>query len=141
MRLLFEQLVLLGLLAAPLHWIVARSEIARPFWSRLAGWPAKLLACPACSGFWLGLALAVGGVRPVDITWPLGHQAVLTAEILAAGVLATFMTPVVQAVMLLGLHYSAVPAPEPEAEPALDVTPAADDGADESPPPTSPMQP
>jgi hypothetical protein len=133
-RLLFEQLVLLGLLAAPLHWIVARSEIARPFWSRLAGWPAKLLACPACSGFWLGLALAAGGVRPVDITWPLGPQAVMTAEILAAGVLATFMTPVVQAVMLLGLHYSAVPAPEPEPETALDVTPVSD-----GPPPIPPQ--
>jgi hypothetical protein len=135
-KLIFEQLLLLGLLTAPFHWIIARSEIAKPLWSRLTGWPAKLLACPACSGFWLGLALAVGGVRPVDITWPVGHQAVLTAEILAAGVLATLVTPVMQAVMLLGLHYSAVPVPEPEPEPAIDVTPA-----DDSTPPPIPPQP
>ncbi len=133
LRLNVEHFVLLGLLAAPLHWIVGRSEIGKPLWSRTRGWFAKLLACPACSGFWLGLGLHAVGVTPVQATHPV-------AEFLAAGVLATFLTPIAQAAMLLGLRASAVPTSEPEIDGAvpepLDVTPVEDPSGDV--PPTSP---
>ena len=134
MTLNLEQLALLGLITAAAHWIIGRSEIARPFWSRVTGWPGKLLACPACSGFWLGLGLAGLGVRPVAH----GSRAV---EVLAAGVLATIVAPVFQAVMLWGLRSSAIPIEPTGAEPEAPAPAPAPDVEDKTPPPTSPMQP
>jgi hypothetical protein len=131
MTLHLQHLLLLGLFGAALHWIVARSQVAKPFWSRLRGWPAKLLACPACSGFWIGLGLRGAGLTPVRFDGGGASLASAAVEALAAGVLAVFLTPVFQAVMLWGLHYSAVQEPEPEV-PATDVS---------GPPPTTPMQP
>jgi hypothetical protein len=134
-----EHLVLLGLLTAPTHWIIARSEIARPFWSRLRGFPAKLLACPACSGFWLALVLAAFGVQPVTVLCPSKLGAGI-AMFLASGVLGTLVTPIMQAVMLLGLHYSAMPAaPDTNTEAVPEAVPVPN-APEESPtpPPTSP---
>lgn len=133
MMLNLQHLLLLGLLGAALHWILARSQIAKPFWSRLTGWPAKLLACPACSGFWIGLGLRGAGITPVSIDGAFaGPASVVVAESITAAVLAVFLTPVFQAVMLWGLHYSAVAELEPEPEPEV---PADASG----PPPTAPL--
>ncbi len=104
------QLALLGLLSTALHWLIARSKIAQPLWSRARGWLALLLACPACSGWWLGLGLGTGGVRPVTVSWRI-------VEVVLCGLLAMVLTPVVEAVMLWGLERSAIVAEEPE-EPA-----------------------
>jgi hypothetical protein len=115
MQLNTHDLLLLGMLSASLHWIIARSTVMRWFWSRLRGWPAALLACPACSGFWLGIGLGTVGVRPCIYPYRTG-------EIIGAGVLAVLLTPVVQAVFLWGLERT-----------AIDTTPA-----DEPTPPTPP---
>jgi hypothetical protein len=100
-------LVVLGLLAATIHWIVARAKITRWFWS-LGWWPAPgsiasglvkelfagLLACAACSGFWIGLGLGRVGVQPI------GHGVV---GVLCSGLLGVVVTPVVEGVLLWGL--------------------------------------
>ena len=100
-----EHLVLLALLAGPLHWIIARSAIAKPFWSRATGYADKLLRCAGCSGFWLGLGLSALGVRPV------GGPAVV--EYLAAAVLGALVTPVIEGVLLWGNAVSTVEEAEP----------------------------
>lgn len=101
MRLDFEQLALAGLLTSTLHWLMARAEITRPLWSRLRGFFGRLLACPACSGFWLGTALGAVGVRPLA-------TASLYVDVAGCAVLSVFLTPVFQAVLLWGLEHAAV---------------------------------
>lgn len=114
MTLDLHQLALLGLLSTSIHWIVGRSKIAQPLWSRARGWLGALLACPACSGFWLGLGLGAAGVHPVA---GLPHRWHDLAATLVAGLLAVVITPVFEAVMLLGLEHSAVePASAPSDE-------------------------
>jgi hypothetical protein len=121
------QLALLGILCASIHWLVARSEIAKPFWSRTSGWLAKLLACAGCSGFWLG---AISGVT--NLVAPVAFNAVgsptwlsfgfLVAQTFITGVLGIFVTPIFESLLLWGLSASALQddvdeddAPEPAA--------------------------
>ncbi len=113
MTLDLHQLLLLGLLSTSVHWLVARSSIAEPLWSRARGRLGDLLRCPACSGWWLGLGLGALGVTPVVSP----HRWV---AILVAGLLAIVVTPVFEAVLLFGLQHSAITADEPAllAEPA-----------------------
>ena len=113
MTLNLHVLVFFGLLAAGTHWLVARSTIAKPLWSKATGTLDELLRCAGCSGWWLGLGLWVTGVRPVDG----GVRAFLLS-----GVLGAALTPVVEAVVLWGLAETAV-----EVEPAAPVaTPPAE---------------
>jgi hypothetical protein len=106
-----RDLLVLGLLTASTHWLVARSEIARPLWSRARGWLAKLLACAGCSGWWLGLGYGALGLRPVSHGW---------RGILVAGILGTILTPIFEALLIWGLDETAisvdgtVPEPSPE---------------------------
>ena len=92
-------LLTLGLLAAGIHWIAGRSSIMKWFWS--AAWLPKslgaLLACAACSGFWLGVGLGVAGVHPI---MPLGDW---TLGVLCSGLLGVVVTPVIEGVLLWGL--------------------------------------
>lgn len=93
----------LSILAAAIHWIVGRAEITRPIWDAI-WFPVtlhRLLKCPACSGWWLGLGLGLVGVRPM-VT---GMWWIDTA---AAGLCAVFGVPVAEAVMLWGLRGSQV---------------------------------
>ncbi len=106
MTLDLHQLLLLGLLSTSVHWLVARSSIAEPLWSRARGRLGDLLRCPACSGWWLGLGLGALGITPVASP----HRWI---AIVAAGLLAVVLTPVVEAGLLFGLQHSAIP-PEPE---------------------------
>lgn len=97
------QAILLGLLTAAGHWLLARSEVMRWLWSRASGRLDALLRCPACSGFWLGLVGWACGLSPLEgllAWWPL--QAV------GAGLLAIFLTPVFEGVLLWGLDRSAL---------------------------------
>lgn len=111
MKLALDQLFLLGLFSAAIHWLIARSEIARPLWSRARGFVDKLLRCPACSGFWLGAALTFVGVHPL-----VGVSDWLAP---AAGALfGLFFTPVFEAVLLWGLERSAVGDEEPKEPPS-----------------------
>lgn len=97
----FAQMLALGLLSASLHWIIARSKITKPLWSRAPGLLGDLLRCPACSGFWLGMALEAIGVRP------LGGVRLFFA-VLLTGVLGAALTPIFQAVMLWSLERTAI---------------------------------
>jgi hypothetical protein len=56
---------------------------------------AGLLACSACSGFWIGLGLGLAGVRP------LGHGLI---GVICSGLLGVVSTPVVEGVLLWGLR-------------------------------------
>jgi hypothetical protein len=93
----------LAILAAALHWLVARASITKPVWDAI--WlPERidsLLKCPACSGFWIGLGLGVAGIRPMAT----GHTWV---DVLVSGALAMYGTPVAEAVMLWGLDRSKI---------------------------------
>jgi len=118
----FAQLIALGLGTTALHWLIARAYILRWFWSRAHGMLARLLACAACSGFWLGLGLGAAGLRPVQ-----AHPAI---AILAAGVLGVVLTPIFEAVMLWGLDRSAIETAETaETWPAADETSTSTDDA------------
>lgn len=114
------QLFVLGLVCASAHWLIARSHIAEPLWSRARGWLGALLRCPACSGVWLGLGCVVMGIRPVGHGVVAGFVTVMLTAIL---------TPVFEAVMLWGLERSAieeeeVPPPSPDVSSSEDaVTP------------------
>lgn len=110
MTLFILDLLLLGMLSASIHWLVARAQITRPFWSRTRGWLAKLLACPACSGFWIGCGLTATSLQAAAPFFLRQHDAAFTiASILTNGLLAMFLTPIFEAVMIWGLHLSAIP--------------------------------
>lgn len=117
MTLNVKDLLLLGILCATVHWLFARSYIMKPLWSRARGLLAKLLACPACSGAWIGLSLGVlAGVMPVvpppDSLLPFWAQVPIRA---ACNIfLGMFLTPVFETVLVYALRASAIPEPEPE---------------------------
>jgi hypothetical protein len=107
MRFDLDQLVLLGLLSASIHWLAARASITKWFWS-LGWYPirnersvltrdflARLFACAACSGFWIGLGLGFAGVRPIGEGW---------RGIVASGLVGIFVTPVFEGLLLWGLE-------------------------------------
>jgi hypothetical protein len=96
------QVFVLGILCASIHWLVARSSIMQPLWSRARGWFDRLLRCPACSGFWIGSGLAVLGLNPVNFT--VHH----IPSLFPTQALAVFLTPVFEAVLLWGLDQSAI---------------------------------
>lgn len=103
-----RDLVVFGLLTASTHWLIGRSEIAKPLWSRATGWIEKLLACPACSGFWLGLGYGALGLRPVSYGW---------RGVLIAGVLGAILTPIFEGLLLWGLEMTAMSVEEPTSAP------------------------
>lgn len=104
----FDRLIALGILSGTTHWLIARAEISRPIWSRARGWLGKLLACPACSGWWLGLGFGVAGIVPLDTPYR-------ALDVLTTGVLAVFATPVAQAALVWALNVTAINA-EPDDE-------------------------
>ena len=109
MSLDLSQLLLFSVLTSSLHWLIARSEIAKPFWSRTSGWLGKLLACAGCSGFWLGAVL--GGTEVASpVTLYVAHVLYVDVALraLVHGVLGVFVTPVFESVLLWGLQNSAV---------------------------------
>ena len=97
------QVILLGMLTSAGHWILARSSIMYWFWGRMTGRVDELLRCPACSGFWLGIAAWWCGIRPIDAFMP--WQAL---SCIGTGILGTFITPVMEGVVLWGLSRAAI---------------------------------
>jgi hypothetical protein len=128
-----SQLVLFGIFCSAIHWLIARSEIARPFWSRADGWLGRLLACAGCSGFWIGAVIGGAGLTAplaLDVAPILGVDIALRA--LAHAVLGVFVTPVFESVLLWGLHESAIVVDEPaEPEPTGSVPRSGFDSGDE----------
>lgn len=108
-----EKLVFLGVVTAALHWLFARAKITEWFWSRMKGWPAKLLACPACSGFWLGLGAGALGLTPVTTSYRW-------IDVALSGVLCLWATPIFEGLMLYGLAYSAIEDVSPPHQPLPD---------------------
>lgn len=101
MTLNLQHVFLLGILTSTLHWFLARAEIARPLWSNAKGAMDKLLRCPSCSGFWLGLVYGLSGVTPVE-----GLPRYST--VIMAGIFGMFFTPIFETVLLWALRASAV---------------------------------
>ena len=99
------QLVFLGVLCAGVHWLIARSRIAEPLWSRARGVLAELLECAGCSGFWIGLGLGALGLRPLCIVGGLAGDPIAAV---ISGILGVFVTPIFEAVLLWGLERSAI---------------------------------
>jgi len=97
-----DHVLVYAVLWAASHWIVARSEIARPLWSRASGWVDKLLRCAGCSGFWLGAASGLGSHTLVN--------AVVWKRVLIGGLLGAFFTPVFEAVLLWALQQTSIEA-------------------------------
>jgi ammonia channel protein AmtB len=97
----FQHLVLLGIVTSTLHWLLARSKVAEPLWSRTTGQLDALLRCPSCSGFWLGLAAGTAGICPVEGTAKI-------YGVFAAGLLAMFITPIFESWLLWGLEHSRI---------------------------------
>ena len=98
----FSGLALLALLCAALHWTIARSSALKFVWSRATGRLERLLACPACSGFWLGVLLAIFGLRPISTAFP-------TLDVFCSGLAGLYLTPVAESVLLWGLVTSESP--------------------------------
>lgn len=94
-----DQLVILGILTSATHWLFARSAVLKPLWSRARGWLDQLLRCPSCSGFWLGLGFGLLGIDPIV-------SGLRFVDVYLTGMLAVFLTPVFEAVMLWGLSVS-----------------------------------
>lgn len=110
----FHELALLALLGTAIHWIVARSMIMKWFWD-LRWWPlacnsygeplppsairelfSNLLACAACSGFWLGLVFGIR-IRPLHLgPWWL--------DWLGAGLAGVVVVPILEGVLIWGLR-------------------------------------
>jgi hypothetical protein len=62
---------------------------------------SDLLACPACSGFWIGLGLGAAGLRPLTTGyWWL--------DIPAAGLAGVWCAPVAEGILLWGLDKSKI---------------------------------
>ncbi len=95
------KLVMLGITATAAHWIIGRSSIAKPFWSRLRGFPDKLVRCAGCSGVWLGAGLGAIGLRPTESTIGL--------DVAIAALAGAFTVPVLEPYLLRGLAESAIP--------------------------------
>ena len=111
-----HQLALLALLGTAMHWLVARSQIMKWFWE-LRWWPkrvdqrtglessntlrelfADLLACAACSGWWLGLVLGTH-VHPLHLgPWWL--------DWLGAGLAGVMVVPILEGALIWGLKTS-----------------------------------
>lgn len=117
-----SKLALLGLLSGCVYWLVARSAIARPLWSRARGRLDTLLRCAACCGVWLGLGCGGVGLRPVGVSWLSGMPTLrAVAEVVLTGILGVFATPVTVAVVLWAKDATALPDPPepPPPEPQL----------------------
>lgn len=106
-----HQLFFLGLLTASAHWLVARSKIAAPLWSRASGWFDQLLRCPACSGFWLGLALWFAGFHVASARYRV-------LEVVVNGLAGVLLTPVFEGALLWGLRESTIERPDDPVTPA-----------------------
>jgi len=102
MKLDVADLVLVGILSAAIHWLVARSYLFEFLWGRARGITEKLLNCAACSGFWIGVGLGFAGLRPLVAVdrW---------AQIVGAGLLALYLTPIFEGILVWGLTESTVP--------------------------------
>lgn len=101
-----DLLLVFGIVAASIHWLFARSSIMSWLWSRARGWFGNLLACPACSGTWIGMGLYAVGMRPVVFDSPHTFAPLLTFACTAF--LGMFLAPVFEAVLLWGLTVSAI---------------------------------
>ena len=102
---LFATLIIV---ATGIHWLLARSQVFSWFW-RLHWVPKgflretfdSLLRCPACSGWWIGFGLGLGGHQPIRT----GHPVV---DVALAGLACLVGLPIGEALLVTALHYTHV---------------------------------
>lgn len=105
-------LILMSLLSSAFYYLGSRAAITQWLWSRYPKPFARFMDCPACSGFWYGVLIAIAFVLckrdlPLDLTSdPL--------SIVVCGWISIFLTPIGAAVLAEALHAngSAVEAPD-----------------------------
>lgn len=105
------RLVAFALVCTACYYLLARAELTRWFWGTLdRTWCGKLLRCPACTGFWLGLGLShvIPTNGHVHAAWSWSCSATL-ARHAAYGMVLTAIT---WALMKLALDYGSAPDPE-----------------------------
>lgn len=101
----WNQLATLGILAATIHWLIARAKITERFWRfnwvphpGIGEFFHDLLSCAACSGWWIGLILGahVHPIQTGNAFW----------DWICTGLTGVFVTPVFESVLLWGLDKS-----------------------------------
>jgi len=91
------------LVAAALHYLLYWAEVTSWLTSRYPPWMARWAGCPACSGFWYGLAC--GGVGWWLRLPLLGLEPRHPITVLAAGAITMMTTPMVMALQLYALSH------------------------------------
>ena len=75
-----------ALLTAALYYLVARAEVTRFVWCWYPPKIDQIALCPACSGFWIGGAVAALGAATGTLAWslvpPLALASIVTTPIL-----------------------------------------------------------
>jgi hypothetical protein len=89
-----------GLLCTTIYWLLARAEISKPLWSRYRGFLDRLARCPACSGTWLGIAVAFAEPPPYVGNGSIWEKAVWGA------LSGMFLTPLGMMVLKAALTYT-----------------------------------
>lgn len=87
-------LIAFAALVTFLYYIGARAEVTRFAWERYPDRLDKLARCPACSGFWIGLAV---GARWDFPSWTMHGPDILpywVTAMLWGGVWGLLLTPV-----------------------------------------------
>ena len=106
------KLIAFSLICAACYYLLARAEVTRMFWGALDGTLlGKMLRCPACTGFWIGLCLS--HVIPTN-----GHlhgnvfdwSCLITA--LRHAAYGMVLTAITWALMKVALDYGSAPEPE-----------------------------
>jgi hypothetical protein len=91
------------LVAAALHYLLYWAEVTSWLTSRYPPWMARWAGCPACSGFWYGIAC--GGVGWWLRLPLLGLEPRHPITVLAAGAITMMTTPMVMALQLYALSH------------------------------------
>lgn len=108
-------LLLYALLTPALFYLGSRATITRALWSRYPPRFAAFMDCPACTGFWWGLVLAltIGWATRVDALG-LDPRDLLTP--IMVGLCSITWTPIVAGIMQRGFDAlgSAVAAETPD---------------------------
>lgn len=63
---MYDGIFIYPLLTTALFYLFARAVITEWLWSRFPAWLQYVTQCPACSGFWYGIACAAIGIYVFD---------------------------------------------------------------------------
>lgn len=87
-------------------YVLAHSEILRFLQNRYPAWLDRLLSCAACSGWWLGCIAAFVAGYGGDVRYlGRGLPPSLFDGVVLCGLISTFTTPILGAILLRALNY------------------------------------